>query len=78
MVVHADDLAEEIAQRQADCARIEQVFPCWLVMWGAASRAYWGYPRFDVPAGTVASARTPNELAGRMRAIERTALGERW
>lgn len=71
-------LAEELRQRREDCARIEQVFPAWWVTWGAGSRLYWGYPLFRAPAGTIASAGSPNELAGQMRAIQRAALGERW
>ncbi len=73
----AADLAAELRQRGADCARVADLFPGWLVMWGAYSRAFWAYPRFDVPAGTIARAGNPAELAGRMRAIQRAALGER-
>src|SRR5260370_40433057 len=75
MTMPATDPAGEQWQRRADCARIEQVFPGWLVMWGAHSRCFWGYPLFDVPAGTMASAENPAELAGRMRAIQRATLG---
>lgn len=70
-------LAEELRQHRGDCAAIEKAFPGWLVMWGPYSRQFWGYPLFRAPAGTIASAGSPSELAGQMRAIERAALGER-
>lgn len=72
------DLAEEKQQRRADCALVEQVFPSWLVLWGAHSREFFAFPTFDAPAGTMASGSSPNDVARRMRAIERAALGERW
>jgi hypothetical protein len=78
MTMPATDPPGELRRRRADCARIEQVFPGWLVMWGAYSRSFWGYPLFNVPAGTLASASSPTELAGRPRAQQRAALGERW
>jgi hypothetical protein len=54
-------------------ARLAEVFPRWCVMWGTYSRQFWGYPKFRVPRGTIAHAISPDDLAGMMRAIERSA-----
>jgi hypothetical protein len=59
---------------RALAARIEQVFPQWLVMWGVYSRQFWAYPCFDVPRGTIAHAASPNDLVGMMRTIQRSAM----
>jgi hypothetical protein len=62
------------ADKRELAARIEQVFPRWLVMWGAYSRQFWAYPRFRVPRGTIAHAASPDDLAGMMRAIQQSAM----
>jgi len=51
--------------------RIMEVFPHWLVMWGAYSRQFWAYPLFDVPAGTIVRAADASTLAGMMRRLQR-------
>ncbi len=51
------------AQRRT-AARIMEVFPLWLVMWGVYTRQYWAYPCFDAEQGTILHARDPNDLAG--------------
>lgn len=56
-------------------ARIRQAFPCWYIMWGKYSRELWAYPMFRVPAGTIVHSADPNDLAGMMRAVERSAAG---
>lgn len=40
-------------------ARLSEVFPYWLIMWGTWSRCYWGYPRFRVPRGSIVCAADP-------------------
>ena len=64
--------AGDAAERE-QAARIERDFPHWLVMWGAYSRRFWAYPRFNVPRGAIAHAASPDDLAGMMRAIQRSA-----
>jgi hypothetical protein len=56
--------------------QIERAFPRWLVMWGAYSRQFWAYPCFRVPRGTIAHAVRPDDLAGMMREIQHSAMGE--
>lgn len=72
-VAFRDDDHEQ--RRQAE--RIGEVFPFWLIMWGAYSRQFWAYPRFGAPHGTIAHAADPNDLAASMRAIESAAHGGR-
>lgn len=55
-------------RRQA--ARIGEVFPHWLIMWGAWSREYWAYPRFRAPRGTIVHAADPGDLAAQIRAVQ--------
>src|SRR5260370_37851932 len=62
-------LAEDQAQRE-QAARIGEVFPHWLVMWGAHSREYWAYPRFGAPKGTMAHSADPSDLAATMRKMQ--------
>lgn len=61
------------AREREVAARIERVFPRWLVMYGAYSHQFWAYPRFRVPRGTIAHAASPDDLVGMMRAIQRSA-----
>lgn len=59
--------------------RLSQAFPRWLIMWGAYSRQFWAYPRFDAPRGTIAHAADPGGLVAKMRAIELAASNRpRW
>jgi len=55
-------------------ARLGQVFPCWLVMWGAYSREFWAYPVFG---GPVEHSPNPNDLAGMMHRAQRFAADRR-
>jgi hypothetical protein len=72
---HDDDDHEQHRQ----VTRLGAVFPRWLIMWGAYSRQFWAYPRFDAPRGTIAHAADPGDLAAKMRAIELAALSRhRW
>ena len=45
---------DEHEQRTA--ARIDRDHPRWLILWGAHTRPFWAFPRFQVPAGTVIAA----------------------
>jgi hypothetical protein len=69
VLLNPDD-AYEISQR------IMEIFPCWLVIWGAYSRQFWAFPCFRAPAGTIAHSGNPSALAGKMRAIQRSVMGE--
>ena len=51
--------------------RLMDVFPAWLVLWGAYTREFWAFPYFDAPAGTVLSDADSGVLAGRMHRIQR-------
>lgn len=64
--------ADDREQRQ-QAVRLAEVFPRWVVMWGAWTRQFWAFPCFGVPRGTIAHSPDPSELAGRMRAVERSA-----
>jgi hypothetical protein len=55
----------------AIAGRIVEVFPHWLVMWGAYTREFWAYPCFRAPKGAVLHARDPNDLAGMMHRLQR-------
>jgi hypothetical protein len=57
-------------------AQLGKAFPNWLVMWGAWSRQYWGYPRFRVPRGTIVCSAGPADLAAQMRHVQAMATGE--
>jgi hypothetical protein len=46
-------------------------------MWGTYSRHFWAYPMFRVQRGTIVHAASPDDLAGMMRAIERSAVDGR-
>jgi hypothetical protein len=51
-------------------AEIEESHPHWLVMWGSYSRVFWAFPRFEVPDGTIVSARDRERLLAEMRDVE--------
>ncbi|HET9896985.1 MAG TPA: hypothetical protein VFQ44_18780 [Streptosporangiaceae bacterium] len=70
------ELAAGMRQRRNECKRIGSVFTHWVILLGPATRRFWGFPVFSVPRGTIVSAREPNELAGQMKAVERTARHE--
>jgi hypothetical protein len=44
-------------------------------MWGVYTHSYVAFPLFAGPRGTVLTAPSPDELAGKMRRQERTAGG---
>ena len=67
-----DDSMRKIA------GRVMEIFPHWLVMWGDYTREFWAYPRFDVPAGTIAHAADAITLAGMLRRIQRLAADGYW
>jgi hypothetical protein len=54
-------------------AKLETDNPLWIVVFGVYSRQFIAFPRFNVPIGTMATARYPAALPGRMRRIERAA-----
>jgi hypothetical protein len=41
-----------------------------MVMWGCYSRLFWAFPRFQVPSGTIVSARGPKDLITSMQKVE--------
>ena len=51
-------------------ARIAQHSPQWVVIWGTATREFWAFPVFQVPAGTIARHRDPAALTRQMRQIQ--------
>ena len=53
--------------------KLETDNPLWIVVFGVYSRQFIAFPRFNVPIGTIAAARYPAALPGRMRRIERAA-----
>jgi hypothetical protein len=57
-------------------ARISQVFPLWLILWGTWSRRYWAYPRFRAPRGTILQAADPGDLVAQMRQVQAAVTGQ--
>jgi hypothetical protein len=55
--------------------RLGEAFPHWVVLWGAWSRQYWGYPRFRGPRGTIIHSAGPGDLAAQMRHVQAMATG---
>jgi hypothetical protein len=51
-------------------ARIAQHSPQWVVIWGTATREFWAFPVFRVPAGTIARHHDPAALTRQMRQIQ--------
>jgi hypothetical protein len=51
-------------------ARIAQHSPQWVVIWGTATRQYWAFPMFQVPAGTIAHHGDPAMLTRQMLQIQ--------
>ena len=60
-------------QEHRAAARMERDYPGWAVLWGAHTRLYWGFPRFQAPAGTVIAAPDTAGLITRMQHAELTA-----
>ncbi len=64
--------SDEDACRRA-AAQLQLDYKHWLVMWGCYTRSYVAFPLFPVPSGTILTARTPADLAAKMRRQERSA-----
>ena len=56
-------------QRRA-AAQIARHNPQWVVIWGTASREFWAFPVFQVPAGIIAHHGEPDALTRQMRQIQ--------
>jgi hypothetical protein len=50
--------------------RLEAENPRWMVVFGVYTKQFVAYPRFPVPAGTMAVGTYPPALIGRMHDIE--------
>ena len=60
-----DDDFREIARQ------IEQQQPGWIVIWGSYTQQFVAFPLFELPSGTIVTARYPDALTDRMRRTER-------
>jgi hypothetical protein len=58
---------------RAAAARLQHDHKNWLVLWGCYTHSYVAFPLFSAPRGTILTARTPGEMAGKMRREERMA-----
>jgi hypothetical protein len=67
--------ADNSAQAREIAAQIERDFPQWLVMWGAYSREFWAFARFELPQGVIVHAADPDQLVMYMRDSEVRAAG---
>jgi hypothetical protein len=56
---------------QAIAEWLEEENPRWIVVFGVFSRQFIGFPRFDVPRGTMVVASYPDAIPARMREAER-------
>jgi hypothetical protein len=63
----------DAAGMQGIVARLEADNPSWIVLFGAYTREFVAFPRFDVPGGAVITARHPDALPPRMRTLEAMA-----
>jgi hypothetical protein len=68
--------SDEDACRRA-AAQLQHDHEHWLVMWGCYTRSYVAFPLFPAPPGTILTARTPADLAAKMRRQERSAAAAR-
>lgn len=50
---------------------LESGNPRWIVVFGVYTRQFVGFPRFDVPSGTIVIALYPGAIAARMHDVER-------
>ena len=62
--------------RRADAGQVMEVFPSWLVLWGAYTRRFWAFPCFGAPRGTIVSSPHPGELAARMKKLQQRLAEE--
>jgi hypothetical protein len=60
------------AQRAA-AAEIQNGHPGWLIMYGAHSRMFYGFPLFRAPPGAIIAAPSPPGLLAAMHAAELAA-----
>jgi hypothetical protein len=65
-----------IDDKRGLAARIMQVFPAWLVLWGAYTGEFWAFRCFEAPAGTILHATDPSILAGQMHRLQRAVTDE--
>ena len=59
--------------RRRAAARIGRHSPQWVVIWGTATREFWAFPVFQVPAGTIAHHGDPAGLTRQMHQIQTAA-----
>jgi len=62
----------EVEARQM-ARRLEAEHPLWLVVFGAYTRQFVCFPKFDAPSGTMLVAEYPHALPDRMRRAEESA-----
>jgi hypothetical protein len=58
---------------RAAAAQLQRDHKNWLVLWGCYTHSYVAFPLFPAPRGTILTAATPGEMAGKMRREERVA-----
>jgi len=58
-------------------AQLEADNPLWIVVFGAYSREFVAFPRFDTPSYAVVTVNYPGAMPDRMRAVEAWASGVR-
>jgi len=56
--------------QRCTAAQIAQDSPQWVVIWGTATREFWAFPVFQVPAGTIAHHGDPTVVTRQMRQIQ--------
>jgi hypothetical protein len=54
-------------------AKLTRAMRYWVVIWGAWSRAYWGFPCFAAPEGTILWAEDSDEMLMRIARVEEAA-----
>src|ERR1039458_3176101 len=59
-------------QEHRAAARMERDYPGWAVLWGAHTRLFWAFPRFQAPPGTIVAAPDTADLITRMQHAELT------
>lgn len=64
------DAVDDEHQRRDAAIGLERDHPRWLVVYGAYTRQYVAFPRFDAPRGTVLSHAKPGELVREMQKTE--------
>lgn len=61
---------DDVLELLRTAERLETGNPLWIVVFGVYSRQFVAFPRFSVPAGTMATAHHPADLEQKMRQIE--------